>query len=397
MKSSKVLAREIRDLSNKGLDLIDSPGPFAAKKAQLEAMDKTVRDLMAEREQVLFVEAQRKAFHQQTGVHMDDLGAEVSNYRGFGRLASSKSSAPSVRLDDQELEQLFEAGKTKSRTRVELKAATGLVAPPVLLPGVQPFRQEATRIADILPSQASPAPSIEYLRHVGNTGAVAVVAAGGVKPDISPSFETVTISAIKVAGLCKVKDEFFDDFAQFSGLIVDILEQSYEAAENEQLLLGTGAADGQIQGLLTDPDVLTRVRGADSALDALELAGEDLRIGPAFCEPTAYVLHPSTFGVIRRAKDLQGRYLLAQDPTAVGPSSLWGRPVILTTQMPAGKAIALNTELAAMLYVRHGVVIDTSNAPGFATNETSFRIEARLNLGIVRPKAIVVITGLDAP
>ena len=114
--------------------------------------------------------------------------------------------------------------------------------------------------------------------------------------------------------------------------------------------------------------------------------------------PTLYILNPVDFGAVRRAKDAQGRYLVNPDPTVAPTSALWGVPVVQTTQITQGTALALNTVEACQVWYRQGITVDTSNANNddYQRNITRFRIEARVGLAVVKPSAIVKITGLGS-
>jgi len=165
--------------------------------------------------------------------------------------------------------------------------------------------------------------------------------------------------------------------------------------ENTQVLTGDGTGQNLL-GLLNVSGILTRLKGTDTNLDAMEQAIADLRTGAAFCEPDAVVIHPTSWSIIRRTKDTQGRYLLNADPSSVEANMLWGIPVLATTSMPVGTALVANLEQGAQAFVRQGFTIDMSNQSGtsFTTNTTLVRAEERLTLGSPRPAALLKVTGI---
>ncbi len=119
-------------------------------------------------------------------------------------------------------------------------------------------------------------------------------------------------------------------------------------AENAELPKGDGTGQ-HVLGLLNQAGILTRPVGTDTPLDAVEQAFNDLRVGPAFGAPTVFVAHPNDFSGLRRTKDGQQRNLLNADPSAAEASTLWGIPVVQTTQITEGMAVAMNAEVAAQL------------------------------------------------
>ena len=70
--------------------------------------------------------------------------------------------------------------------------------------------------------------------------------------------------------------------------------------------------------------IITRSRGSDTDLDAIEKAMTDLRTGAAYTEPDLVIMNPSNYDTVRLAKaSTAGTYLLGQ-PDAGGPKNLWG-------------------------------------------------------------------------
>jgi len=395
MLKPEILKKQIRDLAQKGMDIAENKSMNRqAQMTSLDAIDtqlKTLRDELASSE---FVTAKNRAW-----------GVDTWGNSGAGEYPTSNSrpvigAAPSIQLAADEVDQLFRAAKSQSRFRLELKGANANIGdsmPPVLMPGIVGLSHEPTRIADLLPTAQMAAPSLEYLRHIATTGAAATVAPGGLKPEVIFMTDTITLKASKIAAVTGVFDESLQDFAGFAQFISGELNRVYTDAENLELLSGSGTAP-DMTGLLNVSGLIVRPKGTDTALDALEQASSDLRVGPTYTGPTLYIMNPTDFGGIRRAKDSQGRYLVNPDPTVAATSALWGVPVVQTTTIPQGTALALNTVEACQLFYRQGVTVDTSNSStdDYVRNVTRFRIEARLGLAVVKPSAIVKITGLGA-
>jgi HK97 family phage major capsid protein len=133
----------------------------------------------------------------------------------------------------------------------------------------------------------------------------------------------------------------------------------------------------------------------ETDIDTLEMAATDLRTGTAFAPPTLVIINPATWSKIRRIKNTLGDYILG-DPNAPDADQLWNTPIVQTTQIAAGTAVVMNTDLGAHLYVRQGMTIQSTpyNADDWTHNITRFRIEERIALAVPRPSAIVKVTGL---
>lgn len=395
MLTPEAIKKQIRDLAQKGMDIAENKSMnHPAKIASLDKIDSQLKSLRDELTSSEYVTAKNRAWGVDTWGN-----SAAGQYPTLGS-QPTVGAAPSIQLAADEVDQLFRAAKSQSRLRLELKGANANIGdsmPPVLVPGIVGRSHEPTRIAAQLPSAQMTAPSLEYLRHVSTTGAAATVAPGGLKPEVIFLTDTIILKASKIAAVSGVYDESLQDFAGFAQFISSELNRVYTDAENLQLLLGDGTGTNQT-GLLNTNGVIVRPKGTDTALDALEQASQDLRVGPAYTEPTLYVMHPVDFGAVRRAKDSQGRYLVSVDPTVAETSALWGVPVVQTTQITQGTALALNTVDACQVWYRQGVTVDTSNSNNddYQRNITRFRIEARLGLAVVKPSAIVRITGLGA-
>jgi hypothetical protein len=79
----------------------------------------------------------------------------------------------------------------------------------------------------------------------------------------------------------------------------------------------------------------------------------DLRTGSSFVEAANLcIMHPSNYETIRLAKDTgTGQYLLGNPLSAEVPK-LGTATILLTTRMPAGTALVMNSNEAVRVWVR---------------------------------------------
>jgi HK97 family phage major capsid protein len=112
-------------------------------------------------------------------------------------------------------------------------------------------------------------------------------------------------------------------------------------------------------------------------------------------EASLLILHPVTWSSIRRSKDNYGRYLVQADPTQEQAESVWGVPVLTTTQQPLGVGLMLDTSRFGRCFVREGLSLRTGYAnDDFTRNLTRFVAEERLVLAVERPAAVLALEGL---
>ena len=258
------------------------------------------------------------------------------------------------------------------------------------------FLREKARVASLIPTETTQAPTVFYFRGSAAASAAAAVAEGAAKPESSPEWAQVSAPVRKLAHFVRVNDEVLQDFTNFSEVIGQELLAGLIDAENAQLLTGSGVAPN-LTGLLTTSGILTRARGSDSNLDAVAKAKADLRVGASYTEPDAIVIHPTNLMSIQTAKDGDGRYL-TNDPAATGPEMLFGMKVVATTKMTLNTALIGNFKEAARIYLRMQPTVDVAPLGGgtteFIANQTLVRCEERLALAVPRPTSLCAITGL---
>lgn len=312
-----------------------------------------------------------------------------------------KGSAPRIALDRAQLKAMHDALQSRSQYRAVVKDVTAIAGPHIpaqLAPGIMPRPLEPTRVADHLPSTAMGAAIERIIQHSSTTGTAATVAAGVTKPAVTLGLTHIDLSPSKIAVTTTLVDEDLADLSEFSTYVTGALQHLLIDAENNQLLLGDGTGTN-VLGLLNQSGAQTTAvitASSEIGIDAVERGITLLRTGSAYGDADLLVMHPATFSALRRSKDAQGRFYLNPDPTADEATKLWGLDVCLTTQMTAGKCLIADTKQAAKLFVREGISVKMGpyGDGDFTANRTTFIVEERVALGVLRPTALCVVTGL---
>lgn len=359
-----------------------------------------------------------------------DLEAEVKRYNAAAKYAGAADMYPSqpapaptrkgikwqapspLQASEAQFKGLYEAARTGSPYRMEItpkgipmwdgvntkdalseSSFGGL--PAVILPSAFNLPYDQTRLWDHLPTAMMPGPSVEYLQHTGNASAAAIVAEGTQKPDIGMQLVGKTVSAVKLAALASVSMEALQDFSSFLNFVPAELTRAIIDAETDEILNGSGTAP-HLRGILHTSGLLTRDIGTDTPLDAIQRAFDDIRVGSSFGTPDLVVLHPSTWSYLRRQKNTLGSYLLAPDPSTGQVESIWGVNVVVTTKLAQGTAVVLDSEKAVQGWTRMGLTVEMNryDTASWNYNLVSFRCEQRFAVGVTRPTAINVVTGL---
>jgi Phage capsid family len=223
------------------------------------------------------------------------------------------------------------------------------------------------------------------------------VTEGGLTPNLLPPIQQYGAGRILLTH--ELVQDAGDAFAQ--NLVSDLARSLYNAT-SALLLNGTTAGNGwpginQVTGTLTRAAAIGS--GDIDALDTLSKAFVDLRSD--FFVPDLCFVHPSTMGALRRLRDLNNRLqleLLSGAGAINGTSeqeTLWGVPVVQTTQQAAGTAAVLSVQSgAAVVYVREALTVFYDPYSMASSNVYQHIAEQRLALATPRPGAINLVSGL---
>jgi HK97 family phage major capsid protein len=278
-------------------------------------------------------------------------------------------------------------------------SATTLI-PPDLGPILPVFPRHESRLLDRLPGVAIDVPAIAYIEVVSTTGTAAVVAEGAAKPELLMPATAQQATARTIAAHVGVSWQAYSgDYPAFVTAVQTELMRAIVDAENLQLFAGTGEANGQVNGLTTNANILTFAAtgvgtNAEHWSDLLGAIAA-LRTGPALAEPDLLLLHPNTWAALRGEQDLYGRFYVAADPSTDQVEQAWGIDVLTSTQFTAGVGVLFDTTQYGRAVIREPIITRIGySGTDFTQNVVRFLSEERLSQTIERPQAICKITGL---
>jgi HK97 family phage major capsid protein len=339
--------------------------------------------------------------------------------RGGHRRAGERATHTGGQLSplafpDEELRRLQTSAMRGEHARIEARDfSTADALLPASLQPIVVAAQHENRLLDRLPALSIDQPSTVFIRHVSTTGVPAVTAEGQPKAEVTLNTDSLTATAKKLAAHTAVSYELISDFTQFHSYVnVELFRQVVDL-ENAELLLGgfpgitgSGSTEAEpagpegIVGFYATPGILTHDASTDTgtnvtALDSIEIAINELRIGPALATPDLLILNPSTWSAMRRVKNTLGQFLVAPDPTRDVASSLWDVDVLVTTQNPAGMGLLISTSEFGYVAVREGLSLRLGwSGEDFTNNLLRSVAEERLTLAVTRPPAVCAITNL---
>jgi HK97 family phage major capsid protein len=293
--------------------------------------------------------------------------------------------------------------------RKQILTDVGAPAPTVRLPGLVPQPRRALRLRDVInvrPFDTVSAGSVDYLRQKPRTThAAPQVQQGDVKAEVKIETDLVTSKFSTIAAWTSASRQVLMDLLGLQQFINEELVYQVLLEEEKEILTGTGAANGQLDGLLPAATAYSGGQAGDQMLDTLaraeaQLLGVDVT-------PNAVVINSGDMAKIGLLKDNQGRYLTDEPGDSdFGDRTLWGLSVVVSNSMPVGQFLVGDFLTGCQLLDRQSATVEiaTEHSDYFTRNLIAIRCEERVALLIFAPWAFVTgtfsgstVSGAPAP
>jgi len=260
-------------------------------------------------------------------------------------------------------------------------------------------------ILDLIPTATTTSNTVEYWEQITSTNNAAPVAeatastgTSGTKPEGGMTWALRSLPVATIAEHQPVTNQMLADAPALQGVIEQQLLTHLALALETQVVSGNGVAPNML-GILNNPSVLSMGLGAGTgtSADAVYHAMTAVMV-TGLSTPTASVWNPLNFETIRLSREsaasaTQGGYLLGP-PNVAGPTTLWGRPVVLAIGMPQGTAVVADfTQMMLFDREQGNIRIGTIN-DDFTRNLQRILAELRAVFALFRPAATVKVTGL---
>lgn len=406
---------KVRELSKKALDTVeDASLTNAEKKSVLDKVEPEIKTWTDEVQTLERFEDTKKNLIATLSPDGQDPGDEPDG----GEKAWRNKSLGEQFVTHANYAKLVEGGVSGKTGRwssgaIELKTTltegtAGVPGPgyapvstPTVLPGITDLRFQPLTVADLFPSGATSSPLLRYLVETAVTNAAATVAELGLKPESAITFAKVDETLKKIATFLPVSDEMLEDFAQIRSYLDARLTLFVKLQEEVQLLRGDGSGTNLV-GILNRAGLAANiVKGSgvslpgDNDMDAIYRQITAIRT-TSFLEPETIVIDPLGWQTIVLSKNGQGQYYAGGPFVDQANPSLWGKPTVPTTAMPANTALVGAFRQASQVFRKGGLTVEASNshADFFQRNETAIRAEERLLLAVYRPGAFGTVTNL---
>lgn len=249
------------------------------------------------------------------------------------------------------------------------------------------------RIARVLPPITTDSVSIP--KNLTGVTAAWLAENAAITPS-DPTFGQVTFTPHKLGALTLVSNELLADSAiDVEALLAQLFAEALAELEDQAFFNGDGM--GKPAGIVADATIGTVTAAAGTSIAIDDVLNLYDAVPPQYRGNAVFVMHPNTMGALRKLKDAGGRYLLVEGLAPAAPTTLLGRPVYLSSNMPtiaAGARTILFGDVArAYLIVdRKGIEVARSSDRYFDSDQVGFRAIARVDGKVVLPDAVRFLT-----
>lgn len=269
------------------------------------------------------------------------------------------------------------------------------LVPQQQLAGIQQQPNRRLRVRNLLQTGRTTSNLIQYAKEnvfTNNAGPQAdgsptVAAEGALKNQSDITFVLANAPVVTLAHFILASRQVLDDAPMLQSYIDGRLLYGLALEEEDEILNGDGSV-GTLDGLMHQATFFNRATAGDTRIDTLRRSVTQLQVSEY--DPEFIVLNPEDWEVIELTKDTQGRYIIANPQSLLGPT-LWGLPVVPTNSMTKGQFLTANGTQAAQLWDREDASVELSreDSDNFRRNMVTLLAEERLALTVYRPQALI--------
>lgn len=252
--------------------------------------------------------------------------------------------------------------------------------------GIVPGAFRVLRVRDLIPTVPTTSNAWQFVRELLFTNAAAETAEGAAKPEMTLTFEDVTVNIRTIAHFIKASNQILADAPALRAYIDGRLRYGVELREEQQIIAGNGV--GQNLSGMTAAGNFTAFTptSGETAIDSISRM--KYAILGADWTPTGILLNPADWGAIERLKTGDNAYLVGDAFGQIVPR-MWGLPVVVSNSLTAGKALVADFSTSYEYVERQAVVVDVGYVnDDFTKNLVTIRAEKRGALATIRPASV---------
>jgi Phage capsid family len=375
---------------------IDTLNEYEREASDLFDQVKTIQDMNAREEKMQKqVEERRKIVdrHTHPGEPQHQGGPPVQ-MKSLGTLMREHWPEPGERRNgpimfDREFKN-WDIGMLGYESKTLMERTAGWAPESTRIPRFIDTALSQIVITDLMPVGNTNQALVKYMEETTFTNTAAEKAEGvtSVEATLATTERSVTIQ--KIAVHLTVTEEQLADVDQVAGYVDARLRNMVQRRLETQLIAGDGNAPN-LMGFLA-AGVASQAKGGDDTIDAIYKAMDKVRT-PGEGVPSALIIHPTNWQPVRLAKTSLG-YVWGH-PSEVGPTRIFGVPVVVTSNITLGTALVGDFVNYAQLWMRQGIEVQVGYVnTTFVEGKQVIRVTLRCALAIYRLTAFSTITGL---
>jgi HK97 family phage major capsid protein len=258
---------------------------------------------------------------------------------------------------------------------------------------IVPAAFQMPAVIDLIPVVPTDQSSYVFMRQTTRTNSAAEAAESveGTLVSLAESafvYTEVSETIRKIGHFVPVTDEQIEDKPGMVSILNDDMRLGVRQRLSSQCLNGDGTAPN-VEGILDAgrTGVTDVVTTGQFVADAIDLLIENVAT-QGFTNADAIVMHNSDWHGYRRATTADGVYIAGAPSSNLAPM-MWGLPVVLTTEIASGTAVAGNFSEFSRLPVKRGIQVEISSehASYFIQSVQAVKATIRATLAIRREEA----------
>ncbi|MGW0939105.1 phage major capsid protein [Streptomyces sp. NPDC002666] len=313
-------------------------------------------------------------------------GRELSIAEHFTKSEAFKTKGAKSHLD-VDVKTLFQTGRVSGAGWTPEVTRSGLVT---LKPMVS-----APSVADHLVTVPVSQVGYKYMEETTYTNGAAMTQEGGTFGEAALALTERNQPVEKMTVWIPVTDEQLEDEPGAEAYVHARLQNMLRQKIDVQVLQGDGSTPNLL-GTVNKVGIQTRALGSDTLLDASYKLFTTIRTD-GFAEPSVCFLNAAAWQPVMLLKTADGQYIYS-NPASGAPSVLWGVPVVQTQAAVAGTMVTGDYSGYAFLGVKRGIDVQVTNShdTNFINGKQAIRMDTRMVMVHIRPKAFGTLTGLDS-
>lgn len=288
----------------------------------------------------------------------------------FEALAQGNTTKASMRLETNIRAALTHSGGSSSDPAMPSSPENG---------GVYTGPIRRLSLLEVLPSRSTTRDAVEFVRISATDEAGVQETEGDEKAEIELEPEPARAEIATIAGHTTASKQVLSDHEALSAIVDAVMRGKVGSKAERELVNGDGTP-GNIEGLLTQAPTYVPTDATEPA----DIIGECLAaMADDGYAPSFTLLNPLDWFAMQTTRATPSGEYLFGTPAAPVPPVLWNTPVVLSSSMPRGTGLAVDTAHVSVLdRQRIDVQASEHHNDNFTKNMITVRAECRLGLEV---------------